>query len=71
MNERERRAAYKTDDVTKMSVDQLCYVLITTDGRGEKFKQETLQELLKRMDRGEYHGDRASQTSAYSTLGFG
>lgn len=59
MNERERRAAYKTDNVTKMSVDQLRYVLITTDGRGEKFKQEALQELLKRMDRGEYHGDRA------------
>lgn len=49
MNDKERRAAYKIQNVEELSIEQLKYVLLTTDGRGFSFKTQALEELLKRV----------------------
>lgn len=49
MTPAEKRAAYKEQDVTKLTDDQLRHILLTIDGRGEKFKKKVLDELLKRV----------------------
>lgn len=49
MNNKDKRAAYKATDVTQMSYEQLRCVLITSDGRGDCFKERALDELLKRV----------------------
>lgn len=45
LTEKRRRAAYKLG-VSDLEFDQLCCILITSDGRGDKIKTAALERLI-------------------------
>lgn len=45
LTDKEHRAAYKLD-VPDLSFEQLCSILITSDGRGNKIKKSALERII-------------------------
>jgi hypothetical protein len=42
-----RQSAYRKQSVEDMSFEEMCAILITTDGKGAKMKEEALATIIK------------------------